>query len=320
MPLTVRTNGSAGSNIITASWFNDFLNLLTGVMQDQEVTIKNVLTMIGIQAAPTGAMTAALASGTNLGIGLYCYQYTWVSADGGETIGSPNNNITTTTGNQKVNLSNVTVGPTGTVARNIYRTKVGCAAGAKLFFVAQIADNVTTTYSDTTADGSLGATTLPVTPSFGGALWVKNPAGTILAKINNDGRFDPAGYTLSFAGSTSGTALMYVPMWGTGLKVAQIYLTNYNTTNTQNFALPYPNITWGFIITPNIGNLVSVLSNGVAQNVQLITSLGTAGAGGGSAGTTSVHANSIGQFTNIDTIQVQSSASSWQGLITVIGL
>lgn len=316
MPLTVRTNGSAGSNIITASWFNDFLNLLTGSMQDQEVTIKNVLTMIGIQAAPTSAMTAALVAGTNLGIGAYKYVYTWVSADSGETIAGPTTSITTTTGNQKVNLSNVTVGPTGTVARNIYRTAVG---GSVFKLLTTLNDNTTTTFSDTTADGSLSATLAPVSPTFGGALYVKNPAGTILAKIANDGRFDPAGYTVSFAGSTSGTAVMYVPMWGAGLKIAQIELTNYNTTNTQNFVLPSPNITWGFIITPNIGNNISVLNNGVAQNVQLITTLGTAGAGGGSAGTTAVHANSLGQFTNIDTIQVVNSASAWNGLITVIG-
>lgn len=316
MPLTVRTNGSAGSNIITSSWFNDFLNLLTGAMQDQEVTIKNVLTLIGIQAAPTSAAAAALAAGTTLGIGAYKYVYTWVSADSGETIAGPSTSITTTSGNQKVSLSGVTVGPTGTVARNIYRTVVG---GSVYKLLTTLSDNTTTTYSDATADGSLSATLAPVSPSFGGALYVKNPAGTILAKINNDGRFDPAGYTVSFAGSTSGTATMYVPMWGTGLKIAQIQLTNYNTTNTQNFVLPYPNLTWGFIFTPNIGNTVSVLSNGTAQNVQLLTSLGTASANGGSAGTTVVHANSIGQFTNIDTIQLVNSASAWNGLITIMG-
>lgn len=320
MPLTTRTNGSSGSNIITASWFNDFLNLLTGVMQDQEVTIKNILSLVGIQAAPTGAMTAALASGTNLGIGLYCYQYTWVSADGGETIGSPNTNITTTTGNQKVNLSAITVGPTGTVARNIYRTKVGCAGGAKLFFVAQIADNVTTTFSDTVADGSLGATTLPISPTFGGALYVKNPAGTILGGIHNDGLFAPAGITQVVSGSVGGTATLWVPIWGSGLKIAIINELSYNNAGTANFPLPQPNFSFGVITNGNIGNTVSILLNGTAQNIQLITSLGTASAGGGSAGTTVMHANSLGQFLTMDTIQLSATGgSAWNGTILLIG-
>lgn len=44
MPLTRRQNGNNPSNIIQASWFNDFLDLLTGYMPDQPVTINNTLT------------------------------------------------------------------------------------------------------------------------------------------------------------------------------------------------------------------------------------------------------------------------------------
>ena len=39
MALTVRTNGSGGSNIIAAAWWNDYYNLLTGAMTDQPVTL-----------------------------------------------------------------------------------------------------------------------------------------------------------------------------------------------------------------------------------------------------------------------------------------
>ena len=320
MALTVRTNGSSSPNIITASWWNDYYNLLTGSMQDQEITLKNMLTLVGIQAAPTTAMSAALASGTTLGVGLYCYQYTWVSADGGETIGSPNNNITTTTNNQKVNLSSITVGPTGTVARKIYRTKVGCSGGAKLFLVTTINDNTTTTFADTVADGSLGTTVLPISPTFGGALQVKNPAGTILAKINNDGRFDPAGVTSVVSGSVGGTATFWVPVWGSGLKIAIINEINFNSASTTNFVLPTPSFSFGIITNGNIGNTVSVLLNGSAQNIQLATSLGTASAGGSSAGTTVLHSNSLGQFATVDTIQLSSTGgSAWNGTILLIG-
>jgi hypothetical protein len=44
LALTVRTNGST----ITASWFNDYYNLLTGVMADQPVTITNTLISRGV--------------------------------------------------------------------------------------------------------------------------------------------------------------------------------------------------------------------------------------------------------------------------------
>lgn len=273
-------------------------------MQDQEVSIKNVLSLVGIQAAPTGAPTVATHSGTTLGIGLYCYQYTWVSADGGETVGSPNGNVTTTSNNQAANLSSITVGPTGTVARNIYRTKVGCAGGAKLFFVAQIADNSTTTYLDTVSDASLGTTILPITPTFGGALFVKNPAGTVLAKINNDGRFDPAGITSVVSGSVGGTATLWIPVWGAGLKIVIVNETSYNSANVANFILPQPATTLGIMFLINSTNTVSVLSNGTAGNIQLITSLGTASASGGSAGTTVMHANSMGMFGITDTLQL----------------
>lgn len=191
MPLTVRTNGSTSVNIISASWFNDYYNLLTGAMQDQEVTIKNVLILQAIGGAPSSAPTGSLASGTSLGIGNYVYAYTYANADGETTI-SPTASITTTSGNQKVNLSNISVGPTGTTARKIYRTAVGGGTSYKL--LATINDNTTTTYTDTTADASLGVAN-PASPTFGGALIIKDQTGTVKFKINNDGSFSSGGTT-----------------------------------------------------------------------------------------------------------------------------
>lgn len=40
MALTLKTNGSGSSNIISSTWFNDFTNLFTGAMNDQPVTFK----------------------------------------------------------------------------------------------------------------------------------------------------------------------------------------------------------------------------------------------------------------------------------------
>lgn len=59
-----------------------------------------------------------------------------------------------------VNLSNIPLGPVGTGARKIYRT-VG--DGSTLKLLATIANNTATVYTDTIADGSLGATMPSVT-------------------------------------------------------------------------------------------------------------------------------------------------------------
>ncbi len=103
--------------------------------------------------APT-APTLALAAGSGLGIGTYIYQVTFVNVLG-ETIGGTSASITTTSGNQQVTLTAIPTGPGGVSARKIYRTAVGGSAGTEKL-VTTIADNTTTTYTDSTADGSLG--------------------------------------------------------------------------------------------------------------------------------------------------------------------
>lgn len=58
---------------------------------------------------------------------------------------------------QRVELSAIPT-PSSATARNIYRTAAG---GTTYFFLATIADNVTTTYSDNTADASLSTAEVP---------------------------------------------------------------------------------------------------------------------------------------------------------------
>lgn len=190
MALTVRTNGSGSSNQITAQWFNDYHDLLTGIMQDQEVSIKNNLVLVAIGAAPSAAMTGSAVSGGSMGVGVYVYTYTFVSPDG-ESTESPTFSVTTTSSNKKVSLASIATGPTGTTARNLYRTVVG---GSQRKYLTQIADNVTTGYSDAAADGTLGANA-PTTPSFGGALIIKDSTGAVKFQINNDGSFSAGGTT-----------------------------------------------------------------------------------------------------------------------------
>jgi hypothetical protein len=76
---------------------------------------------------------------------------------GGETTTSPTVSMTTGGANLAVQLSSLPLGEQGTIGnsvigRNLYRTLVG---GSTLFLLATIADNSTTSYSDTTPDSSL---------------------------------------------------------------------------------------------------------------------------------------------------------------------
>ena len=103
--------------------------------------------------SPPGQCNAALHTGIALEIGYYEYAVTFVTANG-ETPAGTRRSITTTSGNQKVDLSAIPVGPSGGTKRRIYRTAAG---GGALKLVHEIVDNVTTTYLDEIPDASLGA-------------------------------------------------------------------------------------------------------------------------------------------------------------------
>ncbi|GHO45197.1 hypothetical protein [Ktedonospora formicarum] len=194
MALTVRQNGTGPSNLISADWFNDFYKLFTGQMADQPITFKPNVTLRAISAAPS-APTLTASSGTGLGIGVYKYAVTFISADGGETLPSTTASITTTSGNQSAFLT-PPIGPAGATGRNIYRTKVG---GTALFRVAQLNDNTSTTYTDTLADASVGPAA-PTHPSFGGALKFQDANGNTNLTIYSDGSLVSAGGTTNLSG------------------------------------------------------------------------------------------------------------------------
>jgi len=59
-----------------------------------------------------------------------------------------------TAGGQNAALSSIPIGPTGTTARRVYRTKAG---GTEYFLCGQISDNTTTIFTDSKKDEELGA-------------------------------------------------------------------------------------------------------------------------------------------------------------------
>lgn len=104
--------------------------------------------------APTTACTAAIGSGTGL-TGAYSYKITFRYDGYQESNGSPASNSVTVT-NEDIDLTSI---PTSSetdivIARKIYRTE---ADGSTYKLVTTITDNTTTTYTDSLADGSLGA-------------------------------------------------------------------------------------------------------------------------------------------------------------------
>ena len=132
-------------------------NLQTSSIRAQGALDFNILTVTGI----TGY---TLSAGTNLGVGTYYYYATFVTAVGetnapGAQTGSFSQILTvvTTTGNTTVNLVGIPVSTDPRViSRKLYRSKIGGSIDGQ-FFLATINDNVTTTYTDSATDASLGS-------------------------------------------------------------------------------------------------------------------------------------------------------------------
>lgn len=103
----------------------------------------------------TGATPIAVA-GTGTLTGSYIYAYSYVNTGGESGISPPSNTIVLT--GQGVNLSNITVGPAGTTARNIYRAPVVSGVTGQFTLVGTLANNTATTLVGETAAAT---TTLP---------------------------------------------------------------------------------------------------------------------------------------------------------------
>lgn len=196
--LTTRIDGTTITSLIKAAWWNEYLALLTGTMVDQPVTLASNLTMQNslLRANGTGT-TATATSGGSASVGVYNVGFTYVMADGGETLVTPaaGLSVTTTSSNKSITWAGITAGPTGTTKRNIYRSKVGTST--PLYLVGTINDNTSTTFTDTLADASL-VTAHSGHSSFGGTVIFKSASGQINLTLYPDGTFAGIGGTTSF--------------------------------------------------------------------------------------------------------------------------
>ena len=129
----------------------------------EPVTVDEVRTHLRLDSAvgepaptaPTVALASPAAAG-NVDNGAHRYRVTFVTADG-ETDGGTISDIVTVADksvNGQVAVSAIPLGGSAVTSRKLYRT---IAAGASYLLLATISDNTTTTYTDNTADASLGA-------------------------------------------------------------------------------------------------------------------------------------------------------------------
>jgi len=125
----------------------------------------------------------------------------------------------TTPGAQAVTVAGIALGPSATTARKLYRTPVN---GSALKLQQTIANNTATTAAtDTTADGSLGATA-PAGDTSG----LQQPSGSVLpgstSILTTGGALPAAGWMLTTGGAVirytgiSGNTLTGVPATGSG--------------------------------------------------------------------------------------------------------
>lgn len=156
------------TNETGGTWlWNQLVDALKGV---NDIGAISTLVKLTPPVAPTVAVNAVAGNLT----GNYKYAvafvtgYWWGAVGSGTLLTQANTgggtvSATVAPSGQQVNVSNLPIGPTGTVARIIYRTQTN---GSSLFVLTQINDNTATSFSDNVADGSLGAA-MPTTNNTG---------------------------------------------------------------------------------------------------------------------------------------------------------
>ncbi len=146
---TLHTFSSSSGYRFSAVTYNDLCIISTG----QE----NIMQTDGTVAWELGSCKAALVADAGGNVTIGAHYYAVVFTVGGSDIinGAISNTVTADASHTKIALSNIPIGPTGTIQRKIYRTAAGAGT---LKLLDTISDNSTTTYTDNIADGSLGAT------------------------------------------------------------------------------------------------------------------------------------------------------------------
>lgn len=138
-------------------------------------------------AAPVMAPYASRDGMGSITAGSYYYAVTFVTS-GGETTGSPISNVENISFARRIDVSNIPISPDlAVIERKIYRT---LANGTTLHYVAKIANNYSTYYTDNNSDASIsGNPTIPTANTSG-----ESPSTTCGYGVSID--YDRNGYEL----------------------------------------------------------------------------------------------------------------------------
>ncbi len=232
----LNVNTSANAVAVNGSFLSKSLVNSTTAFQIQNAngatilntdTTNNGVTVTGgfnlAQVTAPGAPTVAVnATAGNLN-GTYYYAITYVTPAGETNYGTASAAVSPA--NQQVNLTNIPVSSDPAVtARKIYRTVAGGGSGGPFYYVATLSDNTTTTYTDNTADGSLGAAATSFNTT-GANLQVN---GQRIFSINTAWPTDNMGLGVADLQSTT-----------TGIRNLAVgdYALQGNTTGSSNIAL-----------------------------------------------------------------------------------
>lgn len=201
--------------------------------------------------APTGAPTIVQGSATGSLSGNYIYAITFLTGFGETTIGTSSGS-TAITGS--ASLTAIPLGGPNVIRRNIYRTVGG---GSSLLYVTTITDNVTTSYSDSLADGSLGvappvystsdsletmngffAWDKPQQYSIGAAITATTSNGPILTNMFNNISVSPSGGQVQLIPLTANLIGMRIIVKNNGSNPVLIVPNGSQTINSlANLAL-----------------------------------------------------------------------------------
>ena len=172
------------------------------------------------------APTVVVGAAGNVDIGAHTWAITF-TINGGETNLGVESSTLTLSAASHVQLSNIPIGPSGTTARNIYRTAANQADPWKL--VTSIIDNATTSFDDNVADGSLGATS-PIRGSV-----TLGPQGHFYAVsfVSGSGESALTDPSANMLLAKAETVLVYnLPIGPAGTTARKIYRTKISDPNT----------------------------------------------------------------------------------------
>jgi hypothetical protein len=163
-PVTLRyTGANIGTLVVKNNITGEVLNpgnytVVAGTDPDSTITGDEPFTIARVDAPYDVSKTPTAAAGTGTLTGTFVYAYSYSNAAGETGISLPSTPIVLSA--QGANLANITVGPSGTTGRNIYRAPVVSGVTGQFTLVATIANNTATTITGETAAAT---TVLPKT-------------------------------------------------------------------------------------------------------------------------------------------------------------